>query len=97
MVKTWKASVTTEEGACHRAVSEGVMIPTGTRKIIQRKASHPLAIGSWLVESLQKDFGKKSILLARSLIQGEGHMPPVEVMNPMIENTECIQTLTWES
>ena len=35
----------TRERACRVAISEGVMIPAGTRMIVEAKASHPLATG----------------------------------------------------
>ena len=77
----------TQERACRIAVSEGVVIPAGTRMIVQAKASHPLATGSWLVEPLQRIHGEKPVLLARTLIQGDGLKLPVEVMNPTNEDT----------
>ena len=77
----------TQERACRVAVSRGVMIPAGTRVIIEAKASHPLATGSWLVEPLQRSRGDSSVLLARTLIQGDGIKLPIEVMNPTEEDT----------
>ena len=77
----------TRERACRVAISEGVMIPAGTRMIVEAKASHPLATGSWMVEPLQRSHGESSVLLARTLIQGDGIKLPIEVMNPTNEDT----------
>ena len=77
----------TRNESCRVAISEGVMIPAGTRRIIQAKTSYPLATGSWLVEPLQKTHGESPVLLARTLIQGDGFKLPVEVMNPTEEDS----------
>ena len=76
----------TRTSACRVAVSEGVMIPAGTRRIIEARTSHPLASGSWLVEPLQKIHGEKPVLVARTVVQGQGMKIPIEVMNPTNEN-----------
>ena len=85
------------ERACRIHVNEGVMIPAGTRRIIEAKASHPLATGSWLVEPLEKTHGEKPVLVARTLVQGDGLKLPIEVMNPTEETLTCILRRTWES
>ena len=76
----------TRERACRVAICEGVMIPAGTRMIVEAKASHPLATGSWLVEPLQRSHGESSVLLARTLARGNGIKLPIEVMNPTDED-----------
>ena len=76
----------TKEQACRIHVKENVMIPAGSRRIIEATASHPLATGSWMVEPLQKTNGENNILVARTLIQGDGLKLPIEIMNPTEEN-----------
>ena len=76
----------TRDHACRVTVQEGVLIPAGTRKIIKGKASHPLATGSWMVEPLKKTHGENPVLLARSLVHGNGFNLPIEVMNPTEED-----------
>lgn len=76
----------TRDRACRVSIAEGVVVPAGTRRILQARATKPLATGSWLVEPLVKKRGQKPVLLARTLIQGAGSHLPIEVMNPTEEN-----------
>ena len=72
----------TTERACRVSVRAGVMIPAGTRTLVEGRAAKPLATGAWLVEPLQCKQKDNPVLVARALIQGKGTGIPIEVMNP---------------
>ena len=54
----------TKERMCRIAVTEGVLVPPGARKIVEGRTTKPLAEGAWLIESTQQLPVKHSVLLA---------------------------------
>ena len=76
----------TKERMCRIAVTEGVLVPPGARKIVEGRTTKPLAEGAWLIESTQQLPVKHSVLLARALVQGQGTKLPLELMNPTDES-----------
>lgn len=72
--------------ACRVSVSETVIVPAGTRTVIEGKAVKPLASGSWMVEPLFRENKDRKVMTARALIQGMGTRMPIEVMNPCEED-----------
>ena len=68
--------------ACRVSVADHTVIPAGTRTIITAKSSRPLAHGSWLVEPLSRPPGNQPVLSAKVVVQGNGTLVPVEIINP---------------
>ena len=71
---------------CRISVAETVVIPAGTRTLIEGKAVKPLATGAWMVEPLRVTSKEKRVLTARAIIQGSGTRLPLEIMNPSVED-----------
>ena len=71
---------------CRVAVKEGVLVPSGSRKIVEARTTRHLPAGTWLIEPMRSLPEKHSLLLARTLARGQGCSVPVELLNPTDEN-----------